>query len=284
MRKSNKRNILKLKKIATQVRRLILNISYRSQVGHIGSGLSIVEILVALYFSILKINPKKPDWEKRDRFILSKGHAASALYSVLALKNFFSKKTLYTYCQNSGVLGIHPEYHIPGVELSTGSLGHGLPVGVGMALAAKMNKKSYRTFVLLSDAECNEGEVWQTALTANQHKLNNLVAIIDYNKVQALGTTKEILDLEPFSQKWQAFGWNVFEVNGHNITQLLETFSNALTNKKNQKPTVIIAHTIRGKGISFMEHKIEWHYFTTDKKQYQQALKEIENQYEECVY
>lgn len=275
MRTLNNLNVGKLRKIVAKIRKLILEISYKSQVGHIGSGLSIVEILVVLYFLILKLNPKNPHWEKRDRFILSKGHAVSALYSVLALKNFFPKKTLYTYCKNNGLLGIHPEHNIPGIELTTGSLGHGLPVGVGMALAAKIDGKEHKIFILISDAECDEGEVWQAAMIANHHKLNNLIVIIDYNKVQALGTTKEVLNLEPLADKWASFGWEVIEADGHNIEKLYQIFSKVY--KVQTKPTVVIAHTIRGKGVSFMEHKLEWHYLTTTEEQYRQAIKEIQH-------
>lgn len=276
MKNSRQSTIRSLEKKAVEVKKLILKISHKAQVGHIGSALSIADILTVLYFEILKVNPKNPRWPLRDRFILSKGHAVAALYSTLFLKGFLSEKTLFSYCQNKGLLGEHPEHTVFGVELTTGSLGHGLSVGVGMALTAKIERTTYKTFVLLSDAECNEGEVWQAALTASHHKLNNLTAIIDYNKVQALGTTKEVLNLEPFSAKWKAFGWNVLEVDGHDIAQMLKTFAELKAKSSKLKaPTVIIAHTIRGKGVSFMENKIEWHYFTTTKEQYEQAIKEI---------
>lgn len=258
---------------AKKVKKLILEISHIAQVGHMGSALSIADILTVLYFKILKINSKRPQWKKRDRFILSKGHAVAALYSVLYLKGFISKKTIYSYCKNKGELGEHPEHTIPGIEVTTGSLGHGLSVGVGMALASKLDKKSYKTYVLLSDAECNEGEIWQAAASAFHYNLNNLITIIDSNKVQALGTTKEVLNMEPLSDKWRAFGWNIIECDGHNISSLYNIFSRELLNQT--KPTVIIAHTVRGKGVSFMEHKIEWHYFTTNKEQHIKAIEEI---------
>lgn len=264
-------NNLKAKSI--QVKKLILDISHKAQVGHIGSALSIADILTILYFSTLNIDPKNPKNAFRDRFILSKGHAVPALWAVLALKGFFSYKKLFSYCQNNGYLGEHPEHTVKGVELTTGSLGHGLSVGIGFALAARMNKFKNKTYVLISDAECNEGEVWQAAITAAHHKLSNLVTIIDYNKVQALGTTKEVLDLEPLADKWLAFGWNVFETDGHNIPSLLKIFSKDL--KTQTKPSVIIAHTVRGKGVSYMEHKLEWHYLTVNQEQYKQAIKQL---------
>ena len=262
-----------LHKKSSEIKKLILDISYKAQVGHIGSALSIADIIATLYFGILKVNPKKPSFSDRDRFILSKGHAVAALYSTLYLKGFISKPDLNSYCKNQGLLGEHPEHKVAGVELSTGSLGHGLSVGVGMALAAKLDKKNYKTYVLVSDAECNEGEIWQAAATSTHLKLNNLIAIVDYNRVQALGSTKEVLDLEPFAQKWLSFGWNVTEVDGHNLEKLYQVFHGL---KKDQtKPTVVICHTIRGKGISFMEHKLEWHYLTVNREQYLQARKEL---------
>ncbi len=264
-------NNLKAKSI--QVKKLILDISHKAQVGHIGSALSIADILTVLYFTTLKVDPKNPKKINRDRFILSKGHAVPALWSILTLKHFFSYKRLFSYCQNKGFLGEHPEHTIPGVELTTGSLGHGLSVGVGFALAAKINKKKYKSYVLISDAECNEGEVWQAAASAAHHKLDNLIAIVDYNKVQALGTTKEVLDLEPFRDKWLAFGWNTIECDGHNIPSLYKIFRKDL--KTQAKPTVVIAHTVRGKDVSYMEHKLEWHYLTVNQEQYKQAVKDL---------
>ncbi len=257
--------------IAKKVRRNILSISYQAQVGHVGSALSVVEILVALYFAILRINPKKPKDEKRDRFILSKAHAAPALFAVLFQKGFISKKILFSYCQNGGQLEEHPAFGLPGIELSTGSLGHGLSVSAGMALAAKIKKKSWKVYDLISDAECDEGEIWEAALFASHHKLDNLTVLLDYNKVQAFGTVREVLNLEPLKDKWQSFGWKVLETDGHNINQIVKALKKGWKNK----PLIIICHTIRGKGVSFMEHKIEWHYLNPTREQYIEALKEI---------
>ncbi|RJR30271.1 transketolase [Candidatus Microgenomates bacterium] len=256
---------------AFHIKNLVLTLSLKAQVGHIGSALSVADILAVLYFGVLQVRPRQPNWLLRDRFILSKGHAANALFCTLFRKGFFDRKTLNSYCQNNGMLGVHPEHHTAGVELSTGSLGHGLGVAVGMALAAKMDGRKYKTYVLISDAECNEGEIWQAALVAAHHKLNNLVVIIDYNKQQAFGATDEVLGLEPLNDKWQSFGWTVSETDGHNHEQLLKTFAS----QNHTKPHAVIARTIRGKGISFMEHKTEWHYNTVTKDQYNQARKEL---------
>lgn len=258
---------------ALEVKKLILTISHNAHIGHIGSALSVADILTVLYFSILNINPKKPKFVKRDRFILSKGHAVSALYSILYLKGFISKKNLNSYCKNGGLLGEHPEHLVPGIEFTTGSLGHGLSAGLGMAMAAKMDNQDYKVYVLLSDAECNEGEVWQAAASASHHKVGNLIAIIDHNKVQALGTTKDVLNMEPLAAKWTSFGWSVIETDGHNLDLLY--YSLLLSKSKNNQPTVIIANTIRGKGVPFMEHKLQWHYLSTTTQEYLAALKEI---------
>lgn len=262
-----------INKKALKVKELILTISHKAHVGHIGSALSIADILTVLYTKILHINPGKTRHPDRDRFILSKGHAVAALYSILYLQGFITKKSLNSYCRNNGTLGEHPEFTIPGIELSTGSLGHGLSVGVGMAMAAKLNNKGYKTYVLISDAECNEGEIWQAAAVAAHHRLNNLIVIIDNNHVQALGKTKEVLNYEPLADKWTAFGWNTVESDGHDIKSLCSVFAGLV--KQQDKPTVIIANTIRGKGVSFMQHKIQWHYLSTTNDQYHQAIAEL---------
>ncbi len=268
----------KINALSCAIRKDILNISHKANVGHVGSAFSVVEILIALYFNVLRIKPLLPNWKDRDRFILSKGHAANALYPVLAKKGYFPKKYLQTYCRNGGLLGEHPETHyIKGIELATGSLGHGLSVGAGIALGAKKLKKTYRSFVLISDAECDEGETWEAALFAGHHKLDNLIAIIDYNKVQALGTTREVLDIEPLAAKWKSFRWHVREVDGHNIRELTQILRSAplITGK----PTLVIAHTVRGKGVTFMEHELAWHYLSPTIKHYEMAIKELQKNY-----
>jgi transketolase len=251
--------ITELKNIAREMRKKILIMCFHAGGGHIAPSLSSVEILVALYFKILKIDKNNLKDGNRDRFILSKGHASAALYAVLAEKGIIDRKILNTFCQKGSILGGHPEAHlIPGVEASTGSLGHGLSFGAGLAFAGKLDKKDYRVFVLLSDGECQEGSVWEAAMFASHHKLDNLVAIIDHNKLQSLGQVDDIVSLKPFVDKWKAFGWEVREVNGHNISEIVGALEGVPFSKN--KPSVLIAHTIKGKGISFMENVPIWHY------------------------
>lgn len=261
-------------KIAKEIRRDLMKMFYESQEGHIGSSLSCVDILTILYFKILKIDPKNPTAEKRDRFILSKGHAAAAWYAVLAERGFFGKNLLGTYCKNGEKMAGHPiRGCFPGVEASTGSLGHGLSMGAGMAVAGRRDKKDYQVFVLMSDGECDEGSVWEAALFSSHHKLDNLVAIIDYNKLQAFGRTNDVLSLEPLAEKWRSFGWSVKEVDGHNFSELEKEFSQVPF--ENGKPSMLIANTIKGKGISFMEDKLEWHYKHLTKEDFEKSLKEL---------
>lgn len=262
-----------LKEIARDIRIKTVEMVSQAKSCHIGSALSCADILSVLYFKVLHIEPKDPFWEERDRFIMSKGHACSGVYVTLAHRGFFSEKELKGYIQNGSYFTAHLNSEVKGVELSTGSLGHGLGVGVGMALAAKKNKKAYKIYVLLSDGECDEGSVWEAILSAKQFKLNNLIAIVDYNKIQSFGTVKEVMDLEPFAKKWEAFGWNVQEVNGHDVGQICNAFYEV--GKEQEKPSVLIAHTIKGKGISFMENTVECHYLTPTKEQTERAIKEL---------
>jgi len=266
---------MELEEIAKNIRKKIFLMSYRAGSGHIAPSFSCVEILVALYFKILNIDKNNLNDENRDRFILSKGHASSALYSILAKKDIIEEKLLDTFCQKDGILGAHPEAHsIPGIEVSTGSLGHGLSFGSGIALAGKIDNKNYKVFVLLSDGECQEGSVWEAAAFASHHKLDNLVAVVDYNMLQSLGRTNEILSLEPFNDRWKAFGWGVKEVDGHNISKIIENL--ASLPYTNNKPSVLIAHTVKGKGISFMENVPLWHYrIPNNREEIEIALKEL---------
>jgi len=262
-------------KIAREIRKKILKMIFAAQNPHIGSALSCVDILTVLYFKILAIDLRNPWAENRDRFILSKGHAASALYATLAQRGFFPEEVLNSYCLDGGKLPGHSTMHcVPGVEVSTGSLGHGLSIGIGMVIAAKGNKKNYRVFILMSDGECDEGSIWEAAMFASHHKLDNLIAIIDYNKLQAFGRTNEVINLEPLTKKWAAFGWVVKEVDGYNYSDI-EKAMREIPFKKN-KPSIIIAHTKKGKGISFMENKLEWHYKSPNKEQFELALKELD--------
>jgi len=265
---------MKLEERAKEIRRKIIRMAAKSRASHIGSALSAVDILVALYFSEMRVNPEEPEHLERDRFILSKGHGCSALYATLAMKGFFKEDILETYCIDSGKLPGHATLHcVHGVEASTGSLGHGLPIGIGMALAARIDGQKYRTFVLMSDGECDEGSVWEAAMFAGHNKLDNLVAIIDYNKLQAFGYTKEVLDLEPLSKKWESFGWAAKEVDGHDIATMCKLF--AKVPFENGKPSVVIAHTVKGKGVSFMEGKLEWHYKSLKPEEEKKVLEEL---------
>jgi transketolase len=230
--------------------------------------------MAVLYAQVMKIDPGNPKDESRDRFILSKGHAGAAVYATLAERGFFPQERLETHIQDGSDLSGHVSHkNIPGVELSTGSLGHGLPVGVGLAKAAKLRGRQNRVFVLLSDGECDEGSNWEAILFASHHRLDNLVAIVDYNKIQSLGPVSETLALEPFADKWRAFGWSVKECNGHSVEQLLDTFQ-SLPAEQN-KPTVLIAHTTKGKGVSFMENSVAWHYKSPLGDDFEKALKEL---------
>lgn len=262
-------------KISKEIRKEILDMIYRAKAPHIGSSFSIVEILVALYFKYLRVSPENPRDKNRDRFILSKGHGCPALYAVLAHRGFFNSDILKGFACNGGILEEHPTFDLTkGIEVSTGSLGHGLSIGVGMAIAAKHDNNPYRVFVLLSDGETEAGFVWESAMFAGHHKLDNLIAIVDYNKIQALGRIAEVVNLEPFSEKWRSFGWEVKEVDGHDFTQLFTAFENIPF--KQGRPSVVIAHTVKGKGVSFMEDKLLWHYRSPDEDEYLKAIKELE--------
>ena len=268
-----KNNFYKEHSIA--IRKDVLTMAFKSQVSHIGSALSCVDILTVLYFKILKINPKNPGAENRDRFILSKGHAAAALYAVLTEKEILDKNLLNTFCQKNSPLGAHPDIGIAGIDVATGSLGHGLSIGAGMALAAKINSQDYRTFVLLSDGECQEGSTWEAAAFASQYKLDNLVALVDYNKLQSLGKIKEIINLEPFKEKWEAFGWSVKEVNGHDTSEIVEALKELPFAES--KPSILIANTVKGKGCTFMENSPIFHYrIPSNKEEWERACDELE--------
>lgn len=243
-----------------------------SKSSHIGSAFSIVEILSVLYFRIMKFNPKNFLEEPRDKLILSKAHGSAALYSILVEKGSFDESYLERYYIDGGILPGHLDKNsAPGIEFSAGSLGHGLSVGVGMAIAHKQNKNPGKIFVILGDGECNEGSVWEAIMLASHIKLDNLTAIVDYNKIQSFGRTNEVINQEPIVDRWKSFGWEVIEINGHDYTQLIDAFQT-----KHSKPKVIIAHTIKGKGVSFMENKLEWHYKSPDEEQYKNAIREID--------
>lgn len=268
------KEITAYKSIAKKTRRAILDMIYRTKSPHIGSSFSMVEILIALYFKILFINPEKPNDPNRDRFILSKGHGCPALYAALAQRGFLSEDILDRFAIDGGSLEQHPTRDISsGIEISSGSLGHGLSLGAGMAIAAKYDRKSFRVFTFLGDGELDEGSNWEAIMFAAHHKLDNLVAIVDYNRLQILGRTSEVLNLEPLADKWRSFGWVVREIDGHDFRQIIEALENIPYLP--QKPSVVVAHTIKGKGVSFMEDERCWHDKYPDETEYKKALAEL---------
>ena len=256
----------------SHIRKIILDQAKRANVGHIGSALSVVDIIATLYFEVMKISDlTDPD---RDRFVLSKGHAALALYATFFLKNWITSEMLDTYCSDNTSLGVHPERLLMGVDFGTGSLGMGISYAAGAALAAKMQNSKRRVFALVSDAECNEGIVWETAIFAAHHKISNLYVIIDLNGQQALGYTQDVLDTSPLGKKWESFGWQVKYVDGHSREEII----NAIQSCEDEltRPHVLISHTVFGKGVSFMENKIKWHYWPMSTEEYELALQNVE--------
>lgn len=265
----------KLRKLANAIRRTDLRVVQHAKLGHVGGEMSATDILVTLYFAVLHIDPNRPDDPERDRFILSKGHSAVALYTTLAHAGFFPLEELDTFAQPLSRLNGHPDRKkVPGVETNTGPLGHGMPVAVGAALAAKLQDSSWRVFVLTGDGELQEGSNWEAAMCATHYKLDNLTVIVDRNRLQQGDWTEQTMHLEPLAEKWRAFGWSVREVDGHNITQLLETLASVPFEPG--KPTCIIAHTHKGQGVSFMRDKAAWHHRIPTEEELSQALKELD--------
>ena len=257
--------------LAKRIRLTILRESNRAGVGHIGSALSVTEIIAALYGRVLRVHdPHSPD---RDRFVLSKGHAALALYAALRERGWMDESTLAGYCGDDTLAGVHPDHALPGIDFSTGSLGQGLSFGAGAALAAKLSGSARRVFVLVSDAECNEGSLWESVMFAAQHRLSNLTVIVDVNGQQALDHTARVLDLSPLEQRWSAFGWRTHVVDGHDLEQL----TRALTSGDGAPaPQVVLARTVFGKGVSFMDGRIKWHYFPMNDEEYREALAQVD--------
>ncbi|MBD3338563.1 MAG: transketolase [Candidatus Lokiarchaeota archaeon] len=263
------------KEYALKIRKHAIEMTHLGKSSHVGAVLSIADLLAVLYNDILNIRIDDPTWEERDRFLLSKGHAGAGIYAALAERGFLKTEVLKTHYQNGSLLSGHVSHKgIPGVEFSTGSLGHGLSVATGIALGAKLDKKSYRVFTLLSDGECDEGSTWEAILFAGHHKLENLVAIIDYNKIQSLDFVKDTLDLEPFVDKWESFGWSVSSIDGHDHGEIKSVLNNLPLSEN--KPNCIIANTTKGKGVSFMENTVLWHYRTPQGEEYERAMKELE--------
>lgn len=260
--------------LALRIRRHAVNMTNRGRSSHVGSVLGMADILGSLYGSVLRINPADADWPARDRLILSKGHAGAGVYAALAECGFIDTELLYQHCADGSPLSGHVSHKgIPGVEFSTGSLGHGLGVAAGMALAGRLRGADYRVYCVMSDGECDEGSVWEAILFAGHHRLGNLVAVVDYNKLQSLAPISETLGLEPFASKWESFGWRVIETDGHNTTQLVESLD--ISRDADGTPTVVIAHTTKGKGVSFMENSVLWHYRTPQGDEFVAALAEL---------
>ena len=261
--------------LAKRIRRHCVLMTSRANASHIGSSLSTADLLAVLYSGFLRFDSERPDWPERDRFILSKGHGCAALYAVLAECGYFPVERLDTFYQDGSPLAGHATHKdVPGVEVSTGSLGHGLSLGTGMALAGRRDGKDYRVWCMLSDGECDEGSTWEPALFAPHHRLDNLVAIIDYNKVQSFGTVKEVLDLEPLGEKWRAFGWGVREIDGHDLGAIADAY--AAVPFVPGRPSCIVAHTVKGKGVSYMEGQLLWHYRAPRGEDLEKALREID--------
>ncbi len=275
MHSHNSALIDEIQRQANLIRMDVLEMVYRRKAGHLGGSYSAAEILASLYFHHLKIDPNNPTWPTRDRFLLSKGHAAAALYSALARRGFFPLEELETWGHLGARLQGHPDrIKIPGVEMSSGFLGHGLSIGVGLALAARMNGERHHIYALMSDGDMQAGVAWEGALTAAKYNTSEVTVIMDFNDVQLDGPGHEIMPLEPLRDKWRSFGFHVIEVHGHNVAQVLDALDMALD--VHSQPTVILAHTTKGKGVSFMENTAKWHGAVPDEEQYRQAKREIE--------
>ncbi len=266
--------IKELEEIAKQLRINVIEMVYRRGQGHPGGSLSPAEIIAALFFHHLRIDPDRPDWENRDRFILSKGHACSLLYSALAKRGYFPAEELKTWgCIGSRLQGHPDRLKTPGVDMTTGCLGHGINIGAGLCLAGQIKGLDYHTYVLIGDGECQSGILWEGIMLAGKYKLSKLTAILDYNEVQLDGRVEDIMPLEPIKDKWQAFNWAILEINGHDMKEVVDSLESACD--ITDKPTVIIAHTTKGKGVSFMEGKAQWHGRAPNENEYKQAMEEL---------
>lgn len=266
--------IQELQRIANDLRCLVVRMIHIAGSGHPGGALSAADIVAALYFSVLRLDPARPDWPDRDRFVLSKGHACPVIYAALARRGYFPVEELWTLRKLGSRLQGHPDMHkTPGIDATTGSLGQGISVAGGLALAAKINHQAYRVYSMVGCGESQEGQVWEAAMAAAHYKLDNLTVIADYNRLQLDGTVGEIMELAPFADKWRAFGWEVLQIDGHNMPQILEALSKA--QGTTGKPAIIIARTIKGKGVSFMENQVQWHAGGLSRKQLEQALVDL---------
>ncbi len=258
---------------ARRIRIHVLRMTHRARSSHVASSFSMAELLAVLYGSILRVRPQEPDWPDRDRLVVSKGHACAGVYAALSERGFFPSAWLDDFYSDGAKLAGHvTSGGVPGIEVSTGSLGHGLSIACGLALAAKRDLRPFRVYALLSDGECDEGSVWEAVLFAQHHRLDNLVAIVDFNKIQSLGTVAEVLKLEPFADKWRSFGWAVSEIDGHDISEVHQAL---LSPNQQDRPSCIIADTVKGKGVSFMENKVLWHYRSPNAEEFASALREL---------
>lgn len=270
--------IIELQKISNHLRREVIKMIYERQAGHPGGSLSSAEIVTTLFFHTMRINPNNPNWGERDRFILSKGHASALLYAALARRGFFPAEDLACWGELNCHLQGHPDVlKTPGIDMTSGILGHGIAIGAGLCMAGRMQHQDFRVFTLLGDGECQAGIIWEGAMFAAKNKCERLIAILDYNDVQLDGYVHNIMPLEPIKEKWHAFNWHVLEINGHNIKEIADAFQKA--NEIHDKPIIIIAHTTKGKGVSFMENRSEWHGKAPNKEEYEQALLELEKVY-----
>lgn len=270
-----KDSVLMLKQKAKELRKDILTIIYNAQSGHPGGSLSAIDVLVGLYYYKLKVDPKNPKWENRDMFILSKGHCSPAIYSVLADRGFFPKSELEGYRKMGRMLQGHPELNTPGIEFAGGALGQGICFGLGIALACRLDKRNCSVYAMIGDGESQEGAVWEASMAAAFHKADNFVVILDKNQVQQTGKTKDVMDIGNAAMKWKAFGWNVIEINGHDMQQIVKALDKA-SKMKNKKPTIIVADTIKGKGVSFMELNHKFHGKAPNDEEYKKAIEEID--------
>jgi transketolase len=278
MRSYTTEDIRYLTRKANDIRQDIIRMIHQAKAGHPGGALSAADIVTVLYFQVMRIDPRNPDWEERDRFILSKGHACPVWYAALAEKGYFEMQHLDTLRKFHSILQGHPDMKkTPGIDMTSGSLGNGLSLGVGMALAAKRKRQSYHIYVMLGDGEIQEGMVWEGAMAGAHYNLDNLTVIVDYNGLQVDGWNKEVMNIYPLVEKWQAFGWSVVEIDGHNISEILDAFQKA---HKIKGPVVIIAHTVKGKGVSFMENACEWHGLAPNDEETTEALHELESEAE----
>jgi transketolase len=266
--------IQRLEEIATKVRCHIVRTISEAGAGHVGGSLSEADILTALYFHVMRVDPQRPDWEERDRFVLSKGHGAAGLYATLAERGYFPPELLETFGRIDSRLQVHPDMHmVPGVEISTGALGQGISVALGVALAARLDGRPFHTYCLIGDGENQEGQVWEAAQTAAHYGVDNLTVILDYNRVQLFGTLEEIMEIAPITDKWRSFNWEVIEIDGHDIRQIIRALESA--KQVTGRPCIVIAHTTKGKGVSYMEGKAAWHGKPPDAEELAQALADL---------